>query len=607
MNGHYGTPGHAAGPTVSLATLMPEMQQLEGRVHAAAAPSIDVHATLSDLQSVARAARLAGLATYSSVVLRVCEQLAPAERSGEFTEAQALFLRRWARTSLRYLEAREDFRHAAALVDMLGGGSMPALATEERIELLRGLLTETTQTRPHSAQRHLFRDAGPSGREKQAEPDVSGPENASVVAPCETAERKTLEQRLGAMLEGAPDEPIGVLSVGLQGIENIVDSFGRDVGNAVLGHVAGLLAERVVPGGWVARSGDHQFVVVIAGRPPAGLSGEAARLIAAIERSHEIAGQPVAVSARVGVAVCPEDGREAQELLGSSEVALHQASMSGRQPVQFFAMHMRQAALRRVSMEAHLRRAIETESFELHYQPKIAVRSGELCGVEALLRWRQDEHRLILPAEFIPIAEQTGLIVPLGEWVIDAACRQLRRWQEEGGPAVAVAVNLSAVQLGARRTVERILEALERHAVPARLLEFEITETAVMGDPGQIADQLASLARLGVALALDDFGTGYSNLAQLGRLPLAALKLDKSVVLRVATHARAATVLGAIIGIGHALGMRVVAEGVETREQLEALRVAGCDECQGYLIAKPMSAAHLHEWVRSRRGQSRAA
>ncbi len=183
LNGHYGTPGRAAEPGASLATLMPEMQQLEGRVHAAAAPSIDVRATLSELQSVARAARLAALATYSSLVLRVCERLAPAERSGEFSEAQAHFLRRWARTSLRYLEARDDFRHAAALVDMLADGSMSELVTDERIELLRGLLTETTQSSPHSAQRHLLRDAGQSGREQQAESDASGPEVPRVVAP----------------------------------------------------------------------------------------------------------------------------------------------------------------------------------------------------------------------------------------------------------------------------------------------------------------------------------------------------------------------------------------------------------------------------------------
>lgn len=591
-----------------LAPLMTDSHQLRREAFPAAG-LCDACATLWSLQRLARAARVAGLPTYSSVVLRVGEQLQPAVRCGELSAAQGAFLRRWARLSLRYLQAHEDFRHAAALIDMLAIEPVSEFSAQERVELLRGLLTEAGQS---AASAQLMHASSPSGEEPPlcdclhsdglAEAAAKGVE--ALAAP---VNRKTLEQRLGAMLTLGTQRPLAVLSLGLTGIENIVDSLGRDFGEAMLRHVADLLARSVVAGGWVARTGDHQFVVALPERPAADVSREAARLIETIGRSHRLSGQSVAVTARIGIAMCPDDGRGAGELLGNAEAALHHAGRSARQPLQFFAMHMRQAALRRVSMEAQLREALEAGSFELHYQPKIMVRSGRLRGVEAVLRWRCGDRGLLLPSEFIPIAEETGLIVPLGEWVIDAACLQLKRWREQSGPNIPIAVNLSPAQLSSRRTVERILEALERHAVPAELLEFEITETAVMGDGEESFAHVADLARLGVRLALDDFGTGYSNLAQLGRLPLAALKLDMSLVSRVATHPRDATVLKAIIDIGHTLGMRVVAEGVETCEQLEALRAAGCDECQGFLIARPMGAQQLQEWARRRPAGARAA
>lgn len=603
--------GYAPELLALLATLANDTCPVASRSDAAPVP-LSCDCMRTSLHHLARSARAAGLLTYASVVLRVAERLEPVLRTEGPSDLQFAYLRRWVRLSRRYLSAHEDLQHAAALVDMLGGGAMPTIGADERVELLRGLLREPA----HAAAGASNRSTPPSGI-----PDPDAPaapaypqervQNAGyAVAPAgfgPAVDRKTLELRIEATRRPAAHQRLAVLSIELQGLEHIIDSLGRDFGDALLAQVARSLARGSICDGWVERCAEQRFVLVIPNRPAADVAQEAARLIEMIGRCHHVNGQPLAVTARIGIAMSPEHGTDGGELLCHAETAMHHAQAGIHPPLQFYSAHMRDAALRRVSLEAQLREAIDAGRFELHYQPKIAVRTGRLCGVEALLRWRCAERGLVQPSEFIPIAEQTGLIMPLGDWVIDAACRQLQDWHEHRGPKVPVAINLSPTQLHSPCTVERIVHALERHALPAQLLECEITETALMEDHGAAFDHLSELARRGVRLALDDFGTGYSNLAQLGRLSLSAIKLDRSLISRLPAYPRDATILAAIVDIGHVLGSRVVAEGVETSEQFHAIGTAGCDECQGFLVARPMGATQFAHWAHRAAAPGKAA
>jgi EAL domain-containing protein (putative c-di-GMP-specific phosphodiesterase class I) len=259
---------------------------------------------------------------------------------------------------------------------------------------------------------------------------------------------------------------------------------------------------------------------------------------------------------------------------------------------------MKQAALKRVTLEAELRRAIEREEFELHYQPKLCIRTGRLSGAEALIRWRCPSRGLICPADFIPIAEDSGLIVSLGEWVLDEALRQVAQWQREQSLSVAVAVNVSPAQLGLKRPMEWIMAALRRRDLPPEMLEIEMTESAVMQEADSAVGGLCELARQGVRLAVDDFGTGHSNLSRLGKLPITSIKIDRSLITSIATQPKDAAIVGAVIEIAHTLGAQVIAEGVETAQQLAILRMSRCDFLQGYLFCRPLPADSFLTWVK---------
>ncbi len=548
----------------------------------------DARAVGAELHRLVRAARASGLVSLSSVVLRLAERLEPCLRAGQIGPRDRALVRRMALQCNRYLEDPTDVRAAAGMVEALASGSMSAA---ERAQLLQGALEEGA---------HLLGAC-------------SIPSDPAQRRSCDALtglpDRAALQARLQDILAAAAPahRAVGVLSIGISSVEDIVDSLGAEVGSAIQAHVARDLIRAAAVQDSVGRLGRDHFVLVRTGLAAHALTGAASALATRLGCSRRVGPRLLSVTARIGLAMAGRHGLGAAELLANADAARHDARARRLYNTQVFAPHMRQAALRRVSLEAHLRAAIDAGRFELHYQPKLSLCAGRLSGLEALVRWRNGPQGAVGPAEFISIAEESGLIIPLGEWVLEEACRQLGRWHRDRVLDVPVAVNLSAVQLSSRQMHEQIDAALQRHAVDPSHLEVEITESALMRDAGAALRCLGELGRLGVRVAIDDFGTGYSNLSQLMRLPLAALKIDRSLVAGIATRTRDVAILRAIIDMARSIGARVVAEGVEDPRQRDLLAAAGCDEYQGFLIARPMDAARLQVWLTRHRGEAGAA
>jgi EAL domain-containing protein (putative c-di-GMP-specific phosphodiesterase class I)/CheY-like chemotaxis protein len=321
-------------------------------------------------------------------------------------------------------------------------------------------------------------------------------------------------------------------------------------------------------------------------------------------------GQQSYISASIGIALFPGDGTEPDTLLKNADIAMYRAKERGRNGYQFYLPEMNQRLMQRLGLETRLRKALERQEFVLHYQPKVSLDTGAMTGFEALLRWRQGD-KLVSPAEFIPILEETHLIVPVGEWVLRSACEQILRWQEQGIAARPVAVNLSARQFQRRDLAAVVGQILRETGVAPDLIELELTETLLMSDAQEAVQTLRMLKSLGVRLAIDDFGTGYSSLAYLRRFPLDSLKIDRAFIRDVASQADDAVIAQTIISLAHGLKLKVVAEGVETEAQLDLLSDRGCDEIQGYYFARPQPAEDctraLMEDRRLQRTQSEVA
>jgi EAL domain-containing protein (putative c-di-GMP-specific phosphodiesterase class I) len=309
-------------------------------------------------------------------------------------------------------------------------------------------------------------------------------------------------------------------------------------------------------------------------------------------RLHELHSTP-----SIGIAVFPMDGEDSETLMKHADAAMYHAKNAGRNNFQFFTSAMNQAGQERLTLEAGLRVAIDRRELSLHYQPQLSLRTRQIIGVEALLRWHHPDMGWVPPLKFIPVAEDTGQIEAIGQWVLDEALRQVALWRQAGHPRLRVAVNVSAQQLRGDAFVDLVAQALRKHQLPGQALELELTESVAMGDPVRIGELLARLRQIGVALAIDDFGTGYSSLATLKQLPLSCLKLDRSFVRDIESDANDAAICTASIQMAHSLGVGVVAEGVETPTQLEFLRRLGCDTVQGYLISKPLPPADCADFL----------
>ena len=418
--------------------------------------------------------------------------------------------------------------------------------------------------------------------------------------------RVLLDDRLAqAMAHADRDQrSFALLVCDLDRFKLINDSLGHRAGDELLQEVARRLSGMARSGDTVARFGGDEFVIVggaLLDADDAMLL--AARTVEALQPPVRIAGIDVHPSPSIGIALYPDDGTSVEVLLAHADAAMHVAKQQGRGGVKRYAPGMHAGTEVRVQLESELHQAIDLKQFALHYQPKVDTRSGVARSAEALIRWLHPERGLVSPADFIPVAEECGLIAAIGEWVIREACRQARAWQDEGVPALRVSVNLSASQFRDRGLVATIRRALDDAGLDARFLEVELTESAVMTDPEESVAILEQVSAMGVLVSVDDFGTGYSSMSYLRRFPIDKLKIDRVFINDIASRPADASIVRAIVSLAHSLNLKVVAEGVETAEQLDFLRAAGCDEYQGYHFSRPLPADDFQRLIRDSRPQ----
>ena len=413
--------------------------------------------------------------------------------------------------------------------------------------------------------------------------------------------RLLLQDRLTQAIELAhrQSRQLAVMFMDLDQFKTINDSLGHVVGDQLLQSVAQRLVGSVRQSDTVSRQGGDEFVVLLPYIDhPEDATCSAEKILAAMLLPHCIDERDIHMSMSIGISIYPEDGQDAEALITSADTAMYHAKGCGRNNYQFFSPDMNTRACLRQSVEADLRCALDRQEFVLHYQPKINLRSGALVGVEALIRWQHPAHGLLLPAEFVPVAENCGLIVPLGRWVLREACAQARAWQQADLWPITMAVNTSAVEFRAGDFFDSVRAALHDTGLNARSLELELTESVLMREGDSPASVLRALSDLGVQLAIDDFGTGYSSLTYLQQFPINTLKIDRSFVATMIGNADDATIVSAVVNMGKSLRKRVVAEGVETQEQYDFLLSQHCDEGQGNYFSPPLEAQALAELLR---------
>lgn len=392
-----------------------------------------------------------------------------------------------------------------------------------------------------------------------------------------------------------------LLHVSLDRIKEIDDSFGPRAGKTLIQDVAGKIQEHVRKAdvisnsgkeqdeGLVARVAEGEFSILLPNiKTSAHASVAASRVLESVSQGFVVEKNKIVISANVGISIYPDDGNTAERLLSTAVNASSQAKLRGRNCYQFYSSEINARNIEKLKLESHLRDAIERGQLELHYQPKICPRTKNVLGMEALLRWRHPQLGMIQPNNFIPLAEETGLIASIGEWVIQESCRQTRTWQLQGLDSLCISVNVSGEQFRLHNLKEVVQSALNSAGLDPRYLMIEVTESTVMGDLERSLDLLNDLKSLGVSLSIDDFGTGYSSLSYLKRFPLDELKIDRSFINQVHDSKEDAAIVEAIIALAKALGLKIVAEGVETGSQFSFLRQRGCDEIQGFLFSKPL-------------------
>src|SRR5690349_21970019 len=408
--------------------------------------------------------------------------------------------------------------------------------------------------------------------------------------------RALFEDRLtqAVSVAKAAHQSLGVLFISLDQFKKVNDSLGHGPGDILLREFAERLKSCISKSDTAARFGSDEFALLLTQIDGANDVIETiASLSQVLKFSFDLPGHELLATASVGVSLFPLDGEDGQTLLKHAGAALYKAKKSGGANYQFFTADMHDLATRRLALESSLRRAIQNEEFLLHYQPRVSVDPLAIVGVEALVRWQHPQLGLISPSEFIPLAEDTGLIVPVGEWVLRTACLQGRRWCDQGFAPIQIGVNISARQFHDQDLSQTVIRILEETGLSPKYLELELTESSIMQDAEFASEMLNRLKSMGINLSIDDFGTGFSSLASLKRLPIDALKIDRSFVKEATTDPDDAQLVMAIITLAHNLRLKVTAEGVQTEDQLRFLQLLRCDEIQGYFFSKPLPAEKL--------------
>jgi diguanylate cyclase (GGDEF)-like protein len=385
-----------------------------------------------------------------------------------------------------------------------------------------------------------------------------------------------------------------LLLLDLDGFKNVNNTLGHSAGDLLLQTTAERLKACTRKSDVIARLGGDEFAVILSEvRHVDDGARVASKLLAVLSEPFDINSQELFITTSIGISLYPLDGTDLDSIVKSAEIAMYRAKREGKNNYQFYNLSMEASALQRLSLESSLRKAIDQNKLALYYQPQIETATGKIVGVEALLRWFEPESGMISPSMFIPLAEETGLIIPLGEWVLRSACAQNKAWQDAGLPPIRVAVNLSPRQFRDKKLTENIARALDETSLQPDWLGLEITEGSAMQDVDYSIETLQELKDMGVQLAIDDFGTGYSSLGYLKRFPLDKLKIDRSFVQGIPMDRGDAAIVAALVTLSHNLDMKVIAEGVEKSEQLAFLRTLGCNELQGYMFSKPVGAEAL--------------
>jgi diguanylate cyclase (GGDEF)-like protein len=408
--------------------------------------------------------------------------------------------------------------------------------------------------------------------------------------------RVLLQDRLNHAIELArrQSRQLAVMFVDLDQFKNVNDSLGHAVGDRLLQSVAQCMIDCVRQSDTISRQGGDEFVLLLSTIESAVDAAFCAqKLLTALTLPHHIDRHDLQISASIGISIYPDDGHDTETLTQNADTAMYHAKENGRNNYQFFEPNMNALAVRRQSIEVSLRHALERREFVLYYQPKINLQTGTIVGVEALIRWQHPKQGLLPPAEFVSIAEDCGLILPIGRWVLREACLQAQTWLQAGLPKITVAVNTSSLEFRALDFLDNVCATLKETCVEPGCLELELTESVLMRDVKSVVSVLNALADLGVKLAIDDFGTGYSSLSYLRQFPIDHLKIDQSFVNQMTSNPDDASIVIAVISLGNSLKKRVIAEGVETAEQYAFLKGQYCDEGQGYYFGRPMTAEAL--------------